>query len=154
MKYLPRIEVVLALAALALALAVGLGLGVLTLVQHETCYGISADNIVCHPITAGNVGGTLVRLALALSIVLLIYAAGALCAWAQGRAVKPDSRLTAYMAMTTCALTNLGLTLPAVSGVGFFFLPSTLLLLVATVAGLPPLIASYRSAAHARKTAA
>ncbi len=154
MKYLPRIEVVLALAGLALALVAGLGLAVLTLAQHETCYGISADNIVCHPITAATVGGTLVRLALALSIVLLIYAAGALCAWAQGRAVKPDSRLTAYMAMTTCALTNLGLTLPAVNGVGFFFLPSTVLLLLAAIAGLPPLIETYRSAARAHKTPA
>lgn len=151
MKFLPRIEVALAVAALALAIIAGLVLAVLTLVQHQTCYGISADKIVCHPITADNVGGTLARLALVLSIVLFLYAVGALCAWAQSRAVKPDSRLTAYMAMTTCALTNLGVTLPAIAGVGFFFLPSTALLLLAPVAGLPPLVATYRSAARAGK---
>ncbi|HEX6797912.1 MAG TPA: hypothetical protein VF116_09400 [Ktedonobacterales bacterium] len=150
MKYLPRIELVLALAALALALIAGLFLAVTTFAQHETCYGISADNIKCHPITGNNVGDTVVRVVFILSIVLALYVAGALAAWGQGRAVKPDSRLTAYMALLTCALTNLGVTLPAISGVGFFFVPATIVLLLAPVAGLPPLIETYRAAARAR----
>lgn len=154
MKYLPRIELALTLAALALALIAGIFLTVTTLAQHETCYGISADKIVCHPITANNVGGTLARLALVLSIVLALYVAGALAAWGQGRAVKPDSRLTAYMALLTCAVTNLGVTLPALNGVGFFFVPATIVLLLAPIAGLPPLIETYRAAARTRKSSA
>lgn len=153
MKYLPRIEVVLALAALALALVAGVYLVVETLVQHENCYGISADKIECQSITGANVGETLGRVALILSIVLALYAAAALCAWAQVRAVKPDSRLTAYMGLVTCALTTLGITLPAVDGVGYFFMPATILLLLASIAGLPPLIETYREAARARARA-
>lgn len=154
MKHLPRIEVGLALAGLALALIAGLWLVILTFAQHETCYGMQYPQIKCQSITAANVPATAARLALSLSIVLALYVAGALCAWAQSRAVKPDSRLTAYMALTTCALTNLGLTLAASAGVGYFFVPSTVLLLLAPIAGLPPLIATYRAAARARKTTA
>lgn len=154
MKSLSRLEVVLALAALALALVAGLVLAILTFVQHETCYGMQYPHIQCQPITAANVPQTAARLAVSLSIVLFLYAVSALCAWAQGRAVKPDSRLTAFMGLTTCALTNLGVTLPAIPGVGFFFVPSTILLLLAMCAGLPPLITTYRAAARGGKTAA
>jgi hypothetical protein len=153
-KHLPRIELVLALASLALALVAGLTLVVLTFVQHETCYGMQYPQIKCQPITAANVPQTAARLAVSLSVVLALYIVGALCAWAQGRAVKPDSRLTAYMALTTCALTNLGVTLPAIAGVGYFFVPSTIILLLASVAGLPPLIQTYRTAGRARNTPA
>lgn len=150
MKYLPRIEVVLALAALALALIAGLYLIFETMVQHENCYGINANKIQCQSITGANVSETLGRLALILSIVLALYAAGALCALAQGRAVQPDSRLTAYMGLVTCALTTLGITLPAVDGVGFFFVPATIVFLMAPFAGLPPLIETYRARARKR----
>ncbi|MFI5273178.1 MAG: hypothetical protein ACHQ4H_09135 [Ktedonobacterales bacterium] len=148
MKHLPRIELLLALAALALALIAGLYLVITTFAQHQTCYGISADNIKCHAITGDNLAQTAARVAVSLSTVLAIFLAGALCAWAQGRARKPDSRLTAYMGMLTCALIALGITLPAVSGVGFFFIPSTVLILLASLAGIHPLIETYRGGAR------
>lgn len=144
MKRALRIELIAASAALALALVAGLYLIITAFVQHESCYGIQYPKIQCQPVTGQNLAQTAARVAVALSVVLVLYAGGALAAWAQRRAEKPDSRLTAYMALVTCALTALGVTLPAVSGVGYFFLPSTILILAAAVAGLPPLIETYR----------
>jgi hypothetical protein len=139
-KHIGRIELGVALAALALALIAGLYLVITTFAQKQECYGIQNTKIVCHPLTPDNLGPTAARLTVSLGIVLVLYAGGALSAWGQQRAQQPDARLTAYLALVTCALTILGFTLPALAGVGFFFVPSTLLMLVAALIGLPALL--------------
>jgi len=143
-----RIELGTALSAAALAAVAGLYLVITTIVQHETCYGISNARIVCHPLEGQDAAQAAARIAVTLSIVLVLYAGGALAARWQIRTRQKDARLTAYMALVTCALTVLGLTLPAISGVGFFFLPSTLLLLAAAGVGLFTLLQANRDPAR------
>jgi hypothetical protein len=145
-KHIGRIELGVALTALALALIAGLYLVITTFAQKQACYGIQNTRIVCHPLTPDNAAPTAARLTVSLGIVLLLYAGGALSAWGQQRAQQPDARLTAYLALVTCALTTLGFTLPALAGVGFFFVPSTLLMLVAALIGLPALLRARKPA--------
>lgn len=143
-KRINQVEVGLALAALLIALVAGIYLVVTTFAEHETCYGISASKVVCHPLTSDTLAQTSGRIAIILSIVLVLYAAGAAAAWWQSRTRQPDARSTAYMALLTSALTVLAIALPALEGVGIFFLPSSLLLLIAAIVGLPALLQAKR----------
>ena len=139
-----QVEVGVALAALLVALIAGIYLVITTFAEHETCYGISASKILCHPLTGDTLASTSARIAIILSIVVVLYAAGAAAAWWQARASQSDARSTAYMALVTCAVTALAITLSALGGVGIYFLPSTLLLVVAALAGLPALLQAKR----------
>lgn len=143
-KRINQVEVGFALAALLVALIAGIYLVVTTFAEHETCYGISASKILCHPLTGDTLAQTSARIAIILSIVIVLYAAGAAAAWWQSRTRQSDARSTAYMALLTSALTLLAITLPALEGVGIFFLPSSLLLLVAAIIGLPALLQAKR----------
>lgn len=144
-KRINQIEIGLALAALLIALIASLYLAITTFAAHETCYGISANKILCHPLSGNTLAQTAARIVLVLSIVLVLYAAGVAAAWWQARTRQSDARWTAFMALVTCALTVLAITLPALEGVGVFFLPSSLLLLVAAAVGLPALLQANRS---------
>lgn len=138
-KRMNQVEIGVALVALIVALLAGVYLVITTFAAHETCYGISASKVLCHPLTGDTLAQTSARIAIVLSIVIVLYAAGTAAAWWQARTQQPDARSTAYMALVTCALTVLAITLPALEGVGIFFLPSSLLLIVAAVVGLPAL---------------
>jgi hypothetical protein len=151
LKRINQVEVGAALAALLIALIAGTYLVVTTFAEHETCYGISASKILCHPITGDTLAQTSARIAIVLSIVIVLYAAGAAAAWWQSRTQQSDARSTAYMALVTCALTVLAITLPALAGVGIFFLPSSLLLLIAALVGLPALLQAKRQGASDAK---
>lgn len=136
-RYL-RIEIGTAIAALVLAMGAGIYLAYTTFTENEVCYGISNRKIICQHLTPGSLeaaqaGG---RLFVVLSIVLSLYAASVLGAWWQGRAQDPSARTTAYLVLVTCTATVIGMTLPAISGTGFFFLPSMLVLVVSAIVGL------------------
>lgn len=148
--YYGRIELYAALAALGLAVIAGIYLAFTTIVEKEACYGISGAKVVCQPLTGENAVETVGRLLLILSIVFAMYAASAAAAWWQGRARGSDARVTAYMVLLTCALTVFGITFPAVSGVGFFFIPSMVVLLAAAGIGLAALLRANRSSSTAR----
>lgn len=143
-RRLYQVELGVALASVVVALIASIYLAITTFAAHETCYGISASKILCHPITGDTLAQTSARIALVLSIVLVLYAAGAAAAWGQSRARHSDARTTAYMALVTCAVTVLAITLPALEGVGIFFLPASVLLLVAALVGLPALLQANR----------
>lgn len=133
-----RIELVSAVVSLALAIGAGIYLAYMTFSQNEVCYGISNRKIICQHLTPGSLdaaeaGG---RLFVVLSIVLALYAGGVLSAWWQSRTQDPSARTTAYLVLVTCAATVMGVTLPAVSGTGFFFLPAMAVLVIATIIGL------------------
>ena len=139
-----RIELWLAVLALVAALAAGGYLISDTLIAHQTCYGITNSNIRCQPVSAANLPQTFARLIISLVIVLLLYVAGALSAWWQQRAGEPGARTTAYMALVTTAITTLAITLAALGGTGFFFIPGTVLLVASACAGLPALYVANR----------
>jgi hypothetical protein len=141
-----RIEVGTALAGTILALVTGLYLTITTFSEHEACYGISNSRIVCHPFApnspeAAQAAG---RIAVVLSIVLALYIGGLLGAWWQSRTSASDSRGTALGVLATCSITLAGVILAAIQGVGFFFLPSMLLMVAATVAGAWALLQQRR----------
>ena len=149
MNRFARIELYSAIASVALAALAGLYLIIITYAANETCYGISGAKIQCHPLTGDNAAQTSFRLVVVLSMVLVLYVFGALAARWQGRTRQSDARVTAYMALLTCSLTTLFITFPAISGVGFFFIPSTLLALVAAGVGLVALLQAPKNAPDA-----
>ena len=139
-----RIELYTASASVVLALLAGLYLVITTFAENETCYGISGAKIECHAITSANTAATVARLVTVLSMVLVLYALAALAARWQGRTRQSDARVTAYMALVTCSVTVLAMTGAAFYGVGFFFMPSTLLIVVAAIFGLFALLQAPR----------
>jgi hypothetical protein len=139
-----RIELYTASASVVLALLAGLYLVITTFAENETCYGISGAKIECHAITSANAAATVARLVTVLSMVLVLYALAALAARWQGRTRQSDARVTAYMALVTCSVTVLAMTGAAFYGVGFFFMPSTLLIVVAAIFGLFALLQAPR----------
>jgi hypothetical protein len=141
-----RIELYSASASVILAILAGFYLVITTFAQNETCYGINGAKIECHPISNANAAETAGRLVTVLSMVLVLYAVAALAARWQGRTRFSDARVTAYMALVTCSVTVLAMTWAAFEGVGFFFLPSTLLTVVASVAGLVALLQAPKDA--------
>lgn len=141
MKHFERyglIEFLTAAAALGLALIAGVYLAVMTYGQGEACYGMVAGKVLCKKLAPGSqdLAQAAARTALVLSIVIVLYAVGMAAAWWQNRTAAPDARTTAYMIVVTSAITLLAITLPALGGPGFYFLPSTLLTAVAAVVGL------------------
>jgi hypothetical protein len=147
-RYL-RLELYAALAAFGLALIAGLYLAVATFAQHEACYGMVAGKLTCQTLVPGTLeyAQAAGRAAFVLSTVLALYGIGALGAWWQSRTKDPSARTTAYMVVVSCALLNLAITLPAIGGVGFYFIPSTVLALVTAVLGLVALLQIARSRA-------
>ena len=137
-----RIERFAALAALALAIVAGFYIAITTFAEHEACYGMSAGRLQCQVYAPDSPDFAMIaaRAFIVLSAVLFLFAAGAAAAWWQARTTEPTARSTAYGVVVTCTLLALGITLPAIQGAGFFFLPSTVLLLVAAVAGLIALL--------------
>jgi asparagine N-glycosylation enzyme membrane subunit Stt3 len=143
-----RIEWWASLAGLALAVVASVFLVATNIVAKENCYGLSAGKLQCQTLTAENAGPTAARITVVLSTVLFLYVAGLLAARWQARTRKKDARVTAYMLLVTCAVTTLALVLPTIQGTGFYFLPSSLLLLVATGFGLPALLGANRDPAR------
>lgn len=143
-----RIEAWSALASLVLAVAAGIFLVVATAVAKENCYGLRAGKVQCQALTAEDAGPTAARIFVVLSTVLFLYVAGALATRWQSRTRKKDARVTAYMLLVTCAVTTLALVLPTIQGTGFYFLPSSLLMVVAAGFGLPALLDANRDPAR------
>lgn len=131
-----RIEVGAVLAAFVLAIAAGLYLVITTFLANETCYGISNAKIVCHPLTGTDLAQTGARMVVVLGTVWALFVGSLAAAWWQSRARESSARSTAYLVLVTCAVTVISITIPAISGVGFFFVPSTIVLAAATIVGL------------------
>jgi hypothetical protein len=129
---LQRLQIGLAAAALLLTALVGLFFIAQVLVENEACYGVRAINNPCEPASPASVG----RLLLVIAIVLALFAGGWLAARGQQRAAEPSARTASLMAMVTCTLILLGVTLSSLEGAGLYFLPSALLLLAATIIGV------------------
>lgn len=145
MKHFERfglLEFLTAAAAVALSLIAGVYLAVMTYGQGEACYGMVSGKLLCKKLTPGSadLAQAAARTALVLSIVIVLYAVGAAAAWWQNRTAAADARSTAYMILVTSAVTILAVTLPAIGGPGFYFLPSTVLTGVAAVFGLVHLL--------------
>lgn len=147
MNRLARTETWLALAALVLAVLASLYLVISLFGANEVCYGISSRSVLCTPLKPGSaeyaqVGG---RLLFVLVVVLVLFAGGALGAWGHERAKEPSARSASLGLLCACAFFILGLTIPAISGAGFFLIPSTTLVSIAAILGLVRLLQETRA---------
>jgi hypothetical protein len=147
---LARIEIGLALASLALAILASLYLVISMFGAHEVCYGISSRAILCNPLKPGTAEYAQVagRLLFVILTLLVLYVGGALGAWWHQRAKEPSARSAALGLLCACAFFLLGVTIPAVSGAGFFLIPSTTLMAAAAVLGLVGLLLDTRTQAR------
>lgn len=147
MNRLARTETWLAVAALALAVVASLYLVISMFGANEICYGISSRSVLCTPLTPGTDEYAQVtgRLLFVLVTVILLYAGSALGALGHERAKEPSARSASLGLLCTCAFFILGLTIPAVSGAGFFLIPSTTLVSVASIIGLFRLLQETRA---------
>lgn len=146
-----RVERIAALVALALAIVAGAYLAIITFAERQACYGMLSARLQCQTYAIGSKDFATIaeRAFVVLTTVLVLYAVGAAAAWWQSRTDEPSARSTAFGVLATCMALALGITVPAIAGVGFYFLPSTLLLVVAAIAGLVALLRSNRRAGKA-----
>ncbi len=146
MNRLARAETWLGLAALVLAVLVSLYLVISLFGANEVCYGISSRSVLCSPLKPGTeeFAQAAGRLVFVLVTVLVLYAGGALGAWGHHRAKEPSARSASLGLLCACAFFILGLTIPAISGAGFFLIPSTALISLSAVLGLVSLLQESR----------
>lgn len=147
-RYL-RFELYTAIAAFVLALVAGLYLAITTFAAHEACYGMVAGKLTCQKLVPGTTdyAQAAARAALVLTTVLGLYGIGALGAWWQSRTKDSGARTTAYMLVVCCGLTDVAITMPAVGGVGFYLIPSAVLVIACAIFGLLALLQAGRAPA-------
>ena len=147
MSRILRMELYAAIAAVGLALIAGIYLAISTFAAHEACYGMVAGKLTCQTLVPGTLeyAQAAGRAAIVLSTVLFLYAVGTLAAWWQTRTKDPAARTTAYMLLVTCTLTDIAITMPAIGGVGFYFVPSAILAVVCCALGLVALLQARRA---------
>lgn len=144
-----RAETILALASFALSLLASGYLLVSLFGAHEICYGVSNQAMLCKPIAPNSVefAQQSARVAFVLSTVLVLFLAAALAAWWQHHTKEPSNRSVAYGLLATCAFLIVAITIPAISGAGFYLAPATILIAIAAVLGLVALIRGGRATA-------
>lgn len=128
---LARAERIITLIALALGALAAVYLLAPLLTEHEICYGMQANKIICQPVDAVSAGRALLIL-LYPSVLLVAAAAGA---WWQTHATEPSARSTAFGLLASSALVLIGIVLPAIATAGFFLVPATVAMTVAGILG-------------------
>ncbi len=111
--------------------------------EHETCYGMQADKLLCQPVDAIAAA----RGALVLLFPGVLFIGGAIGALWQTRASLSDNRNAAYGLLVTCTLLLIGIVTPALAGAGLFLLPATLLMVVVAALGTVKFVHDWRTGA-------
>lgn len=144
-----RIEIILALAACVLSLVASGYLLISLFGAHEICYGVSNQALLCKPIAPSSLefAQQSARVVFVLSTVIVLFLAAALGAWWQHHTKEPSNRSVACGLLVTCAFLVVAITVPAISGAGFYLAPAAILMAVAAVLGLVVLIRDWRAAA-------
>jgi hypothetical protein len=129
-----RIEIGLALGAAGLALATCSYFIFALLGEHEVCYGIQSDKLICEPISLQ----AATRLTLVVATILAFFGIAAAGAWFHHHAKQAGARSAGLGTLCTATVFIICMTAPALNGVGFFLVPATVLILAATGVGLYP----------------
>lgn len=141
MRRIADAERILTYIAVALAAVAAAYLLFMLFSQHETCYGMQADRLLCQPVDA--VAAARSALVLLFPGVLMVgAAAGAL--W-HSRAQAPDARSAAYGLLVTSALLFVGIIIPAMSGAGLFLAPAALVISIVTVLATIKFLSEWRA---------
>lgn len=127
-----RSEVILAYLSLALAVVAMAYLIISALVEHEACYGVTAAHIQCQSVDPNAAA----RIMVVLAYLAPLYAGAVLAMRWQTRAQDSFARNTALGLMATCVVLLLSIISGAMSGAGFFLLPSAVVLFVAGILGV------------------
>ena len=143
-----RTEIILALAACVLSLVASGYLLISLFGAHEICYGVSNQALLCKPVAPSSLefAQQSARVVFVLSTVIVLFLAAALGAWWQHHTKEPSNRSVACGLLVTCAFLIIAITVPAISGAGFYLAPATILMAVAAVLGLVVLIRDWRAA--------
>ena len=141
MTRLARAERITTIVAIVLGAAAAIYLLVTLLTEHEVCYGMRADRLLCQPVDAVAAE----RAALVLLYPGVLFAAAAVAAFWQTRATEPGARSTAYGLLVTSVVVLIGIVVPALAGAGLFLAPATLAITVAAVFGTIKFIQDYRA---------
>lgn len=146
---LARAETILALVAFALSVLASGYLLISLFGAHEICYGVSNQAMLCKPIapTSAEFAQQAARVLFVLSTVIVLFLASALAAWWQHHTPEPSNRSVASGLLVTCAFLIVAMTVPAISGAGFYLAPATILVAIAAVLSLVALIRDRRVAA-------
>ncbi|HEU0027674.1 MAG TPA: hypothetical protein VFQ25_11210 [Ktedonobacterales bacterium] len=141
MNGLARAERITTIVAIVLAAAAAIYLLVTLLTEHEVCYGMRADRLLCQPVDAVAAQ----RAALVLLYPGVLFAAAAAAAFWQTRATDPGARSTAYGLLVTSVAVLIGIVVPALAGAGLFLAPATLAITVAAVLGTIKFVQDFRA---------
>lgn len=136
-------ERILAYVAVGLAALTSAYLLFMLLSEHETCYGMQADKLLCQPVDAVAAA----RGAVVLLFPGVLFVGATIGAVWQTRARTPENRNAAFGLLVTCAVLLLGIVVPALSGAGFFLLPATLLVVAVAILGVITFVQDWRSGA-------
>lgn len=145
MSGLARAERIVTIIATVLAAAAAIYLLVTLLTEHEVCYGLGADRLLCQPVDTVAAE----RAALVLLYPGILFVGAAAGAFWHTRAVEPGARNTAYGLFVSSVVVLIGIVIPAIAGAGFFLLPATLVITVAAVLATVKFVQDYR-AGHPR----
>jgi hypothetical protein len=143
-----RIQTILALAAFVLSLLASAYLLISLFGAHEICYGVSNQTMLCKPIAPSSLefAQQSARIVFVLGTIIVLFLAAALSAWWQHHTMEPSNRSVACGVLVTCAFLIVAITVPAISGAGFYLVPATILIAAAAVLGLFLLVRDWRAA--------
>lgn len=145
---LARTQTILALVSFVLCLLASAYLLISLFGAHEICYGVSNQAVLCKPIAPNSLefAQQSARVAFVLSTVVVLFLAATLSAWWQHHTAEPSNRSVACGVLVTCAFLIIAITVPAISGAGFYLVPATILISAAAVLGLVIFIRDWRAA--------
>lgn len=144
-----RVQTILALVSFVLCLVASGYLLISLFGAHEICYGVSNQAMLCKPVAPSSVefAQQSARVVFVLSTVIVLYLAATLAAWWQHHTKEPSNRSVASGVQVTCAFLIVAMTVPAISGAGFYLAPATILIALAAILSLVTLIRGGRAMA-------
>lgn len=143
MRRVSGAERILTYVSVALAAIAAAYLLFTLLSQHETCYGMQADKLLCQPVDAIAAA----RGALVLMFPGFLFVGAAVGALWQTRADTPDARNTAFGLLITSTILLIGIVVPALAGAGFFLAPATALMTIVAILGSVKFVQDWRAGA-------
>lgn len=141
MRRISSAERILTYIAVALGVVAAAYLAFMLFSEHQTCYGLRADHLLCQPVDA--MAAT--RGALVLMFPGVLFVAAAAGAIWHTRAQAADARSTAYGLLVTSTLLLVGIVLPAMSGAGVFLAPATALMVVVALLATVKFLREWRA---------
>jgi hypothetical protein len=142
-----RAERITTIAAIVLAVAAAIYLLVTLLMEHEVCYGMSADRLLCQPADAVAIE----RAALVLLYPGVLFVGAAVGAFWHTKATEPSARNTAYGLLVTSVAVLILIVAPALLGAGLFLAPATLVITITAILGTIKFIQDFQSGRAAER---